>query len=335
MPSVLFCFDKFRGTASARELGDAGGVVADDLEWSWRSIPLADGGEGSIDALGGPNRWSRVSGPLGDALDAGWRMDGPVAFLEMAAASGLMLVGGRRGNDPIDASTAGTGQLIRAALDEGAERVIVFLGGSATTDGGINAVREIADHPRLGDVELVAAADVTTCFVEAAAVFAPQKGATPEQVVFLRERLEATAEYYRATHGVDVCDRPGTGAAGGLAGGIVALGGRLASGFDVLASAIGLSEAVADSDLVVTGEGMLDRQSFSGKVIGGVLGASRPFGVAVLAIVGDCEPGVEVPPGLEFVSLTERFGVTAALADPLALVQTVIRESLLRADESA
>ena len=145
-----------------------------------RELPLADGGEGTLEALGGANRAAVVTGPLGEPVEAGWRLEGGTAVIEAARAAGLSLAGGADANDPVGASTRGVGELIAAALAEGAERVIVAVGGSATTDGGLGAAEALGWEPF--PVPVRVACDVQTPFLEAANVFAPQKGATPEQV---------------------------------------------------------------------------------------------------------------------------------------------------------
>ena len=174
---VLAATDKFRGTATA---ADAAAAVCRAIERAGgtaTAVPLADGGEGTLDVLGGGNRRTTVMGPLGDPVDAPWRLNGGTAIVEMARASGLVLVGGAEGNDPIAATSHGTGELIATALDAGAKRILVGMGGSATTDGGLGAMRAIWTPGRLRGAELVAACDVRTRFVDAAEVFAPQKGA--------------------------------------------------------------------------------------------------------------------------------------------------------------
>ena len=137
-------------------------------------------------------------------MEAGWRLHRRRAVIEMAAASGLELAGGAEGNDPVAATTTGTGELIAAAVESGATRVLVAVGGSATTDGGLGALRALSPLPRLRGVELVVACDVRTAFVDAAGVFGPQKGATPAQVRLLTARLERLADVYLHDHGVDV-----------------------------------------------------------------------------------------------------------------------------------
>jgi glycerate kinase len=273
--------DKFKGSLTADEAAAAMARGArsagfDDV----RIAPLADGGEGTLDALvvavGGSRRTARVTGPLGDPVDAQWaQLSDGTAVVEMARASGLGLAHGR--NDPLRATTRGTGELIAAALRAGAKRVVVGVGGSATTDGGLGAV-EVLGWSLLG-AEVTVACDVTTTFVDAARLFAPQKGATDAQVALLTRRLERLAEQYEARTGVDVREVEGGGAAGGLAGGLAAIGARVASGFDVVADVVGLEEALGGADLVLTGEGRLDATSFSGKVVGGVLDWAAELGV--------------------------------------------------------
>ena len=140
-PKVVVAFDKFRGSATATELSDSAVAAATALGWDAVAIPLADGGEGSLDVIGGPNKTTTVTSPLGDPIDARWRLDGRTAYIEMAAASGLAVVGGSEANDAVAADTTGTGELISTAIELGATTVVVFLGGSATTDGGWGAIR--------------------------------------------------------------------------------------------------------------------------------------------------------------------------------------------------
>ena len=289
MTSALACPDKFRGTLSA---SDAAAAMARGLTTAGvidvLQVPLADGGEGTLDALlaarGGTRRTLRVTGPLGDPVMAEYGLlpDG-TAIVEMARASGLALVGMH--NDPLRASTRGTGELIAAALRGGAERVIVGVGGSASTDGGLAAVEVLGWS--LAGSNVTVACDVTTPFLDAATVYGRQKSASDAQIALLTRRLERLADEYRNRAGVDVTALEGAGAAGGLAGGLVAIGARLEPGFDVVASAAGLEEAMAGTDLVVTGEGKLDATSFDGKVVGGVLEWAAEEGVAHrAAIVG-------------------------------------------------
>lgn len=323
---VVAAPDKFRGTASAREVADAIGRAAWEAGWACDEVPMADGGEGLLEALGGANRTSVVTGPLGDPVEASWRLDRSTAVIEMALASGLALVGGADGNDPVAASTYGTGELISHAVEAGARRVIVGVGGSATTDGGLGALRALYPLQRLKGVEMIVACDVHITFVDAAERFAPQKGASSAQVELLRRRLERLAQVYEDEHGVDVRSRRGGGAAGGLAGGLAAAGATLVDGFDVVADEVGLDERLEGADLVVTGEGFLDEASFEGKVVGGVADLAAEVGVPVLAVVGRVYDDVDdrVP----VVSLVERFGEDRALHDTTACVTEAVAEHL-------
>ncbi len=327
MRRLVAAFDKFRGTATAQELVDAA-IGAAPSSWHAVGTPLADGGEGSLDVLGGPNKTTLVTGPLGDPVEAEWRLEGRSAYIEMAAASGLLLVGGAEHNDPLSADTFGTGELITTAIELGARTVHVFLGGSATTDGGFGAIRAMPPRPRMKEIELVVACDVQTKFVDAAAVFGPQKGATRAQVKLLTRRLERLVQMYREDYGADVSDIPGAGAAGGLAGGLFAMGGRAESGFDVLAERLDFGDMVAGADLVVTGEGRLDATSFDGKLVGGVADWAADEHVPVLAVVGQAADGIDVPDHVSVVSLSERYGPDRAMADPASLVAEVVGERL-------
>lgn len=314
---IVVAPDKFKGTASALELTAALSAALRIAGHEVISLPLADGGEGFLDVFGGPNRTTTVDGPLGDEVEAAWRLDRGTAVIEMARASGLTLVGGAEGNDPIAASTYGVGELIATAVESGARRVLVGVGGSATTDGGLGALRALHPPQRLRGVELLVACDVRTRFVDAATVFAPQKGATRAQVELLRRRLDRLAQVFVSESGVDVLDLEGGGAAGGLAGGLATIGARLLSGFELVAEEVGLDQAIEDADLVITGEGFLDGESFEGKVVGGVAALAAELGVRCVALVGEVvDPLPALPEGLQVLSMVDRFGVERAMADP-------------------
>ena len=328
-PRLIAAPDKFKGTASAAEIAAAACRAAEAAGWEAESLPMADGGEGTLATLGGANRHTVVTNPLGDPVSAGWRLDGEVAIIEMAEASGLQLVGGASGNDALAASTYGTGELIEAALERGARRIIVCVGGSATTDGGFGALRALLPGHRLRGVELVVACDVRTRFLDAAEVFGPQKGATAAEVKLLRRRLERLVDMYTAEYGVDVSELPGAGAAGGLAGGLAALGARIVEGFEVVAEETRLAERLEGADLVVTGEGLLDTESFNGKVVGGVCGLAERLGVPVLAVAGHVERDAAAEePAVPVLSLTERFGPDRAWNDAAACVEEAVAEHL-------
>ena len=293
-------------------------------------MPLADGGDGLLSAFDGETRYDEVTGPLGKPVLAEWKLvqggvDGTLtAIIEMANASGLLIAGGEEHNDPVAATTAGTGQLVVRAVSLGARRVVVGCGGSATTDGGAGALGSIGSPEALKGAELIAACDVTTPFLQAAKVFAPQKGANPEQVELLTERLSQLAESYQTKFGVDVTTLAGAGAAGGLAGGLAALGAKIVSGFELVAEFVGLDDHLARADLVMTGEGFLDQQSFSGKVVGGVI-AHVAGRVPILCVAGDVAPGLE-PPGLDVVGLVARVGLERARAEVVSLIEQVVAE---------
>jgi glycerate 2-kinase len=338
-PAAVACPDKFRGTLTAPEAASAiaaGLGIAGYAEV--REVPLADGGEGTLDALlaarGGGRRAVPVTGPLGDRVVAEYGvMPGGAAVVEMARASGLSLVAGR--NDPLRASTRGTGELLAAALRTGAPRVIVGVGGSATTDGGLAAVEALGWS--LGGADVTVACDVTTPFLDAAVVYGRQKGATGAQIELLTRRLARVAEVYRARTGVDVTELPGAGAAGGLAGGLAAIGANLEAGFEVVAVAAGLEAALAGVDLVVTGEGHLDATSFEGKVVGGVLEWAAEEGVPRRAvIVGQATAGAReeltVVGPVELLVLTERVWQAG---EAYARASTLVEEAAIEAGRHA
>jgi len=315
---IVVAPDKFKGTATAGEMATAVAAALVDAGHDASPLPMADGGEGFLDALGGPTRTSTVTGPDGAAVEARWRLVRGVAVIEMAEAAGLVLAGGPEANDPVEATTTGVGELIALAVESGARRVIIGVGGSATTDGGLGALRAMHPTARFRGVDIEVACDVRTRFVDAAEVFAPQKGATPAQVQLLRRRLERLAQVYLDEHGVDVSAVAGAGAAGGLAGGLMTVGAHLTGGFDLVADELRLDESIADADLVITGEGFLDDESFEGKVVGGVAALCADAGVPCLAIVGEVvDPLPPLPDGLAVVSLTAQFGQERALADPV------------------
>lgn len=286
---------------------------------------MADGGEGILEAMGGTVRRTRVRGPLGEIVEAEWRLKGRTAVIEMAQAAGLELVGGAEWNDPMRASTAGVGDLIGAAMAAGAKRIVVGVGGSATTDGGLACITALEPLARLTGIELLVACDVTTSFVDAAEHFAPQKGATGAQVALLKRRLERLAQVYEEDYGVDVRAIPGSGAAGGLAGGLAAVGATLVPGFELVADAVGLGEKLERADLVVTGEGFLDEQSFRGKVVGGVTEFAADLGVPVLVVVGQVYGEHDVPGDATVVSLVDRYGEDRALTETAACIEDTVR----------
>ncbi|HHU09124.1 MAG TPA: glycerate kinase [Intrasporangiaceae bacterium] len=338
--SVLLAPDKFRGTLTAAEFVAVAATAAAHAGWESIAQPMADGGEGLVEAFGGTTHTTVVTGPHGKPVEAAWRLEGERAVIESAAASGLLLAGGKSGNDPLGATSLGTGELIVAAVAAGARQIIVGLGGSAMTDGGLAAV-EIIDE-QVGQVteagvDLIVACDVETVFTDAARVFGPQKGADPKQVAQLSERLIDVQEHYEqrfGTHlrdrGIDLATASGAGAAGGLGGGLLAIGGRLMSGLEVVAREVRLAEQMDRADAVVTGEGALDAESFKGKVVGGVTRLARERDLPVLIVAGTVEDGLpELPDAVQLVDLTAQFGREASWARTARCVEQSV-ESFCR-----
>jgi glycerate 2-kinase len=289
---ILVAPDSFKGTFAASEVAAAIGAGFRDEGREATELPVADGGEGTMEvlrsALGGELHAAEASDPLGRPVEAAFLMlpDGRTAVVETAQASGL----GHVAEDERDAwaaSTRGTGELIAAATRAGAEKVIVTVGGSATTDGGAGAV-EALDEAGV-EVELEVLCDVRTAFEHAPRVFAPQKGADPPMVERLEKRLHELAGRFRR----DPRGEPMTGAAGGLSGGLwAAHGARLVAGAPYVLDAIGFDARMRESAYVVTGEGSLDEQTLEGKIVGEVATRCRQGGVTCHAVVGrdDLEP---------------------------------------------
>ena len=283
--AALVAPDSFKGTFSA---SDVAGAIASGLREAGREaveLPVADGGEGTMEvlvrALGGEIHLATASDPLGRPVEAAFALlpDG-AAVVEAAQASGLGLVEERE-RDAWAATTRGTGELIAAATEAGAERVIVTVGGSATTDGGAGAI-EALDEAGVR-VEIDVLADVRTAFERAASVFGPQKGADPATVERLERRLHSLADRYRR----DPRGEPMSGAAGGLSGALWAEhGARLVPGAAYVLDAIGFDDRMRAAAFVVTGEGSLDEQTLQGKIVGEVATRCRQGGVACHAVVG-------------------------------------------------
>lgn len=329
---ILLAPQEFKGSLTAPQAAAAmrkGAAVFPEAEID--SVPLADGGPGTVEvvigAAGGRYSYSRVEGPLGDPVDARWgRIDsGATAIIEMAAASGLLLVPSDR-LDPYRASSTGTGELIRAALDAGVERILIGVGGSATNDGGAGAAIALgarlldddgrllppggaalarlaridasALDGRLAAVEVRVLADVTNPLTGpggASAVYGPQKGADAVAVAELDRALAHYADIVERDIGVAILTIPGGGAAGGLAAGLVAFAGaRVESGIESVARAVRLDERLSTADLALTGEGSLDRQSAFGKTVAGVARRAQAAAVPCVAIGGRLRDEAEV-----------------------------------------
>ncbi|MBV8384510.1 MAG: glycerate kinase, partial [Planctomycetaceae bacterium] len=327
---VVVAPDKFKGSLSAPEAARAmaRGVAAAVPAAAIDVVPMADGGEGTVEALvaatSGTSREAVVAGPLGEPVRARFGMlgDGHTAVLEMAAASGLALVPRDR-RDPSRTSTRGTGELLLAAVEAGARRVVVGIGGSATNDGGaglgqalgyrlldaegreigpgggaldrLAAIDASGRDPRLEGVEVAVACDVDNPLCGprgASAVYGPQKGADPAMVAALDRNLDHLARVLERDLGVSVRDLPGAGAAGGLGAGLVAFAsGRLEPGIALVIRAVGLADRLRDADLCLTGEGALDASSAFGKTPIGVARLARSLGCPTIALAGTVGEG--------------------------------------------
>lgn len=324
--------DSFKGSLTAAEAARAMArglrTVFPDAEIL--ELPVADGGEGTVDALlaatGGTSRCTRVHGPLGDPVEAVWGVlgDGRTAVIEVAAASGLGLVPEMQ-RDPWRASTFGTGELVRAALDAGLRKIILGLGGSATNDGGAGFARALGvrfldaegrDLPeggaalvqlarvdpagldvRLEETELLVASDVDSPLCGprgATAVFGPQKGVAPEALQALDAALGHLARIAARDTGREVADVPGAGAAGGLGAGLLWFTrARIRPGVELLLEASAFEARLQEVDLVFTGEGRTDAQTALGKAPAGVAAAARRQGVPVVCLSGSLGEGAE------------------------------------------
>jgi glycerate kinase len=287
--TVLVAPDSFKGTLSAAQVANA---VGRGLEAAGRPVdlcPVADGGEGTLEALlpaiDGKLRAVNVSDPLGRPIKASFGLGEGVAVVEMSAASGLGLVEPDE-RDAVAASTFGTGELIVAAIEAGATTVYLGVGGSATTDGGAGAIKAIREAGGLGKARIVVLCDVRTPFEQAARVFAPQKGADPEAVTRLTKRLNEQARRLRR----DPRGVPMTGAAGGLSGGLWAeFDAELVPGAQFVLDAVEFDRRMRAARAVITGEGKLDQQSLAGKLVSEISTRARQAGVPCHAIVGTRE----------------------------------------------
>ena len=365
---VLVAPDKFKGTLTAEQAARA-------IETGWRraqpgaeiqSVPMADGGEGTLDALvaalGGERHTAEVSGPLGDRVRAEFAMVGgapePLGVVEMARASGLELLAPSR-RDPKRTSTRGTGELILAACRGGARRVVVCIGGSATNDAGAGMAQALGIRlldregrslrpggaalfdldgidmrgldPSVKQARFVVATDVDNPLTGpqgASAVYGPQKGASPDDVALLDEALRHFAAVVHRDLGIDVRDVPGGGAAGGLGAGLIAfLGASVRPGVEVVMEAVRLRERLQRVDVAVTGEGKFDRQSLRGKVPAGVLREAAEARVRAVILCGQRDPEARPPDAAVVVaSLAERFGLDLAMERPREMLESLAGE---------
>lgn len=330
---ILIAPDSFKGSLGAVAVADAieQGLRKVALTADIKKIPMADGGEGTVEAIitaaGGDIHDQNVIGPLGEEVKAffGVLDDGTTAVIEMAAASGLPLVPEDKRN-PMNTTTYGTGQLIKAAMDKGCNHIIIGIGGSATNDGGVGMAQalgvkfydaqgriidgfggKVLEHiahidisdmdKRVKDIDITVACDVTNPLCGsngAAAVYGPQKGATPEMVEELDRGLANLAMVIKKDLGIDIKDMPGAGAAGGLGAGLVAfLGASLKPGMDIMIDVTHMDELVSQCDLVITGEGRTDEQTVFGKVPVGVAGVAKRHGKPVVCLSGSLGDAAE------------------------------------------
>jgi glycerate 2-kinase len=329
---IVIAPDSFKGSLTAKQVGDAiaAGVRKALPDSDIVIKPMADGGEGTlqclVDATGGKILQATVKNPLGRQItvEFGILGDGKTCVIEMAAASGLYLIDASERN-PLVTTTYGFGQLIKAGLDLGCRRFILGIGGSATNDGGAGMLQALgfalldgdgqplafgggelhkleridssSADPRLSECVFTIACDVDNPFVGpngASHVFGPQKGATPEMVKLLDDNLRHFADVIEQTRGIAIHDLPGTGAAGGVAGALLAfLNGELKSGIQIVSETTRLAEAMEGADLVFTGEGQVDHQTAQGKTPCGVAKLAQQRGIPVIVLAGSIGTGIE------------------------------------------
>lgn len=344
MKKCIVISDSFKGTLSSLDIcqiaRETFQTVLPDCELV--TIPVADGGEGTVDcfvqAMNAVPVTVTVQGPFGDPVSAAYARMGDAAVIEMAAAAGLSLAGDRK--DPSRAGTYGVGELMRHAVEQGCKEIYLGIGGSATNDGGCGCAAALGVKfydaagktfiPTGGTLDQIKTIDIAParellhgiplrvmCDVTnplhgpngAAYVFSPQKGADPAMVERLDGQLKAFADVLRRELGADISDLPGAGAAGGMGAGCVALlGGELSSGIDAVLSIVGFEEQLKDADLVISGEGRLDSQSFQGKVISGIARRTGEAGVPLVILAGILDDSARnaVFPGITAVFNTNR-----------------------------
>jgi glycerate kinase len=349
--TVLFAPDSFKGSLTsvevARALADgwARARPGDDPPLS----PLADGGEGTLVAIAAAGGWhwrtAAATDPIGRRIEARWLLsdDGTRAVVELASASGLSRLGASE-RDPLGASTQGTGEILRAAVDAGVKRITLGIGGSATNDGGAGILQALGARMdgridlsgvdrRLGDVDLRVACDVTNPLLGergAAATYGPQKGANPDQVAELDARLSRYADDLEQASGRRERETPGAGAAGGTGFGLLCLRDRFRSlelvpGVELVMDETDLSGKLHQADLVITGEGRIDEQTAFGKTCLGVARRAEAAGVPCIAVGGGVTPeGIAAlaPHGVVVIPVTERpQSVEEAMAAGIAPVE--------------
>jgi glycerate 2-kinase len=360
---ILIAPDKFKGSLTAKE-------VAENIAIGLRSVcpdalietmPVADGGEGTAeaicDACGGEWISGRAHDALGRPIEArsGWLRDRAIAVMEMSAAAGLWRIAPNE-RDLLNANTFGVGEMLNEAIQRGAKKILLGLGGSATNDGGLGMARALGFRflasegerdlltPReLGELirivaptrafpKIIAAVDVRNPLLGsrgATRTFGPQKGGSEEQLELLERGLERLADVVGRDLGCDFREEPGAGAAGGLGFGLMSFcGATIKPGFEIVAEFIGLRAAVEKTDVVITGEGRLDEQTLEGKAPAGVAGIARQFGKPVFAIVGSAGEGNAGPALFDAVLVLARGDITPqeSVTRAAALLQERARE---------
>lgn len=319
---VLVAPDKFKGTLTASEVAArvSAGIAAVAPDVPVRQVPVADGGDGTVDAAlaaGFTRTEVRADGPVGKPVDTAFAVRDGVAVIEMADVSGLRLLP-RDGLAALEASSYGTGEVLAAALDQGCHTVLLGIGGSASTDGGAGLLAALgarlldADgaelprggaalagldrldlsglHPKLAATTVIVASDVDNPLLGpngAAAIYGPQKGAGPQDVALLDAALAHWADVLDAATGTALRERPGAGAAGGVGyAALAALGAELKPGIELMLELVGFADALPGARLVITGEGSLDEQTLSGKAPAGVAAAAVAAGIPVVTVSG-------------------------------------------------
>lgn len=315
MKKIVIACDSYKGCLSSSEVAQAAaeGVAEVYPDCEIVRLAVADGGEGTVDALvdtlGGHLEWAEVSDTLGRPVKAVYGVAGDLAIIESAAACGLTLLTKEERN-PLITTTKGLGELILAAIDKGCRRFLIGLGGSATNDGGMGMISADGFLERARGLSFTVACDVDTPYIGktgASRVFGPQKGASEEDVEVLEERLRGYALKILKDTGIDVSDMAGAGAAGGLGGAFRAyLGAELKRGVDLVLDQIGFDSIIDGADLVITGEGCSDYQTLKGKTAAGVLERAKRKGIPVMLVSGAIRDGQMLRDG--------GFGIIAAVS---------------------
>jgi glycerate kinase len=332
--AVLAAMDKFRGTATARELGAVITRVLNAQGFEVDEQPMSDGGEGFSESFTGEVVVVDVPGPLNEVVSAKIKIanlsSGTVGILEVADVVGRDRLVNPTSAEALAATSAGVGHLIVATARLGVDAVLLGCGGSATSDGGLGCYQVLKDAGGL-PVPVTAATDVTATFLGARR-YARQKGVDPHDLALVDQRLDATRALYLAEQGIDVERIERSGAAGGIPGAIAALGGTLTSGFDAVARSVDLLERVRHSALVITGEGRFDGGSLEGKV---TVGVARLVGggAKLLVVCGSVDREAarvfqDEFPDASIVSLEERFGVATDLSDVFACIEAVVADEV-------